>query len=488
MPKAPVPDIDSVGPVGSEERIITVDENNENIQRRVLNDVLGDVNVVSTTQGSSSLETGNSRGTLVATTNILPTAANADLEDNIRWTIDSRFSLNTRLDKLQEPLTRLDPAQIGWWFVSLVNDVEIQENFVELDAWREPDPETILLFQTSHLNPRAKRISIRQQRNGDWYFENNVNGLPSNSVIKLYMAVARGKGVPAGGTVGQVLTKIDSIDYNTEWTNQTGGGGGGLTEQQVENKINATIPSNERIPSGGTAGQVLKKYADADHNVSWQDDFGLTQTEVDARISNQVPSASRVPTTGTTGQILTKTSSGSEFQNNPGRTESQVNSQIDTRIPTNQRVPQDGRAGEVLSWGAGGIGWAPSVLAADSVTLASLSSDVENLISAQNPLFAFWNGLVNPITTAPVWRTNQDHRKYDSTNKVWPIIGAVAGTNINDRNNQIFQDNAQIGWDAAFAFRWVMDFTHVPNAPNPNGSVQVFWGSNAFSGNALVVG
>ena len=32
-----------------------------------------------------------------------------------------------------------------------------------------------------------------------------------------------GPGVPAGGTAGQVLTKVDGTDYNTEWNDPTGG-------------------------------------------------------------------------------------------------------------------------------------------------------------------------------------------------------------------------------------------------------------------------
>lgn len=35
---------------------------------------------------------------------------------------------------------------------------------------------------------------------------------------------ANGQGVPLGGTAGQVLAKVDSTDYNTEWVNQTGAG------------------------------------------------------------------------------------------------------------------------------------------------------------------------------------------------------------------------------------------------------------------------
>lgn len=39
-----------------------------------------------------------------------------------------------------------------------------------------------------------------------------------------------GVGVPIGGTSGQVLSKIDATDYNTQWIDQSGGGGG-LTAQ-----------------------------------------------------------------------------------------------------------------------------------------------------------------------------------------------------------------------------------------------------------------
>ena len=37
-----------------------------------------------------------------------------------------------------------------------------------------------------------------------------------------------GEGVPSGGTTGQVLAKKTNADYDTEWVDQTGGGGGGV--------------------------------------------------------------------------------------------------------------------------------------------------------------------------------------------------------------------------------------------------------------------
>lgn len=42
-------------------------------------------------------------------------------------------------------------------------------------------------------------------------------------------AGAAGVGLPSGGTAGQVLAKVDGTDFNTEWVDQTGGGGGGAT-------------------------------------------------------------------------------------------------------------------------------------------------------------------------------------------------------------------------------------------------------------------
>jgi len=37
---------------------------------------------------------------------------------------------------------------------------------------------------------------------------------------------AEGIGIPVGGTPGQVLSKIDGTDFNSEWVDPTGGGGG----------------------------------------------------------------------------------------------------------------------------------------------------------------------------------------------------------------------------------------------------------------------
>lgn len=45
-----------------------------------------------------------------------------------------------------------------------------------------------------------------------------------------------GPGIAVGGTAGQVLTKIDGTDFNTQWQDPTGGSGGGIPEAPIDGK------------------------------------------------------------------------------------------------------------------------------------------------------------------------------------------------------------------------------------------------------------
>lgn len=57
-----------------------------------------------------------------------------------------------------------------------------------------------------------------------------------------YHAVPSGQGVPAGGTAGQVLAKVDGTDYNTGWIDAPGGGGT-ITWEDVSYTEVKTIPT-----------------------------------------------------------------------------------------------------------------------------------------------------------------------------------------------------------------------------------------------------
>ena len=48
---------------------------------------------------------------------------------------------------------------------------------------------------------------------------------------------ATGQGVPVGGTAGQVLSKINSTNYNTQWITPSGGGSSGLTVKDANNAV-----------------------------------------------------------------------------------------------------------------------------------------------------------------------------------------------------------------------------------------------------------
>lgn len=53
---------------------------------------------------------------------------------------------------------------------------------------------------------------------------------------------ADGEGVPVGGTTGQVLAKASNTDFDTEWVDQTGGGGG--TDDQTAAEVPFTPAGN----------------------------------------------------------------------------------------------------------------------------------------------------------------------------------------------------------------------------------------------------
>ncbi|HRO75079.1 MAG TPA: hypothetical protein PLP27_02890, partial [Crocinitomicaceae bacterium] len=67
---------------------------------------------------------------------------------------------------------------------------------------------------------------------------------------------AAGQGVPTGGTAGQVLTKINGTDYNTQWTTPSSGGASThYTESLAESSTTSTSNQTKAtltLPSAGT--------------------------------------------------------------------------------------------------------------------------------------------------------------------------------------------------------------------------------------------
>lgn len=101
---------------------------------------------------------------------------------------------------------------------------------------------------------------------------------------------ADGEGVPAGGGAGQVLSKIDGVDFNTEWIDLPESSGpslpvGGLTGQILAKSSDndgeavwvdppqdgANGADGEGVPQGGDTGQFLSKIDGVDFNAQWVD-------------------------------------------------------------------------------------------------------------------------------------------------------------------------------------------------------------------------
>ena len=81
----------------------------------------------------------------------------------------------------------------------------------------------LILFGGNVIVQQTPPNNIVIQNNG-----NNVTAKPITNNVGIASSGPQGTagvGVPTGGTAGQVLSKIDSTNYNTQWVNQTGGGG-----------------------------------------------------------------------------------------------------------------------------------------------------------------------------------------------------------------------------------------------------------------------
>ena len=92
-----------------------------------------------------------------------------------------------------------------------------------------------------------------------------------------------GTGVPTGGTAGQVLAKIDSTNYNTQWVDQTGGGG-------TATVVVGTSPINASTTSGTATVSIDAASTTQSGAVQLEDSTSSTST-TKAATPNSVKSA-----------------------------------------------------------------------------------------------------------------------------------------------------------------------------------------------------
>ncbi len=78
---------------------------------------------------------------------------------------------------------------------------------------------------------------------------------------------AAGQGVPTGGSANQVLAKVDGTDYNTQWVNQSGGGGSSLSTAvytgPTTSTVSATSATYVTVPVSTSYGTPASIYSNS---------------------------------------------------------------------------------------------------------------------------------------------------------------------------------------------------------------------------------
>lgn len=118
---------------------------------------------------------------------------------------------------------------------------------------------------TSEVDPAAATdlVNLRSMQAADQALENSMTEYVDN---QLEAVTGEIHSIPAGGTAGQVLGKVDGTDYNVHWVDQTGGGTPG-----PEGPQGPKGDPGPGVAAGGTAGQVLSKVDSTDYNTQWVD-------------------------------------------------------------------------------------------------------------------------------------------------------------------------------------------------------------------------
>lgn len=133
-----------------------------------------------------------------------------------------------------------------------------------------------------------------------WTLIGNLLG-PAGPAGAAGAAGAAGPGVPTGGTAGQVLSKIDGTDFNTQWVNQTGGGSSPTTTKG--DMIVHDSSADQRLPVG-TNGQVLVADSTQALGVKWAPAPAGSPLTTKGDLYVYDTANDRLPV-GTDGQILT---------------------------------------------------------------------------------------------------------------------------------------------------------------------------------------
>lgn len=135
--------------------------------------------------------------------------------------------LEAEIDAIREALVTV-PTEITANPQSVRDALELlaEDDRLDIGAIRglENYDELVELAKTVHPSNFNLGRVLRSLQAGTGVTIDNSD--PNNPII----SASDGAGVPAGGTTGQVLKKLSDADGDADWQDETGGGGGGVTD------------------------------------------------------------------------------------------------------------------------------------------------------------------------------------------------------------------------------------------------------------------
>jgi hypothetical protein len=126
----------------------------------------------------------------------------------------------------------------------------------------------------------------------------------------ILLGQSSGFGIPAAGTSGQVLRKVDGTDYNTQWVDNGLPAGGTSGQSLVKNSSTSGDASwVNYIPTGGTAGQYLGKRSGTSFDTEWTAGTTPVYLSVNKNSAQSIPYNTETTITNWDGTFVNNTPS-----------------------------------------------------------------------------------------------------------------------------------------------------------------------------------
>lgn len=212
-----------------------------------------------------------------------------------------------------------------------------------------------------------------------------------------------GVGVPTGGTTGQVLAKKSGTNYDTEWVDQSGGGGGTSDYTDLTNKPsinNVTLTGNKSLSDLGAASEsaVAAKYTKPSTGIPKSDLASAVQTSL-GKADTALQSAPVTSVNSKTGAVtLTASDVGAGTYSKPsgGIPKSDLASAVqtslgkaDTALQSAPVTSVNGQTGAVV------------------LSIPSTAADVGAIAAPASPAagaFLVWSGSAWTAQTLSTWQ------------------------------------------------------------------------------------